>query len=296
VTAGQRFRDAVESPGIKLAPNIYNGMSAKLVENAGDMIGAILGSGSLQNTLMGAPASINTITLTDMDQVVRQILSETDIPLIVDVDDGFGNALCVAHTVRTLESAGAAGILIDDDDPTALRSKRMTRKLLITPDEFVQKIKAAVDARRDDSFIVMVRTHAGPLEGCQSAVDRLDRAIEVGGDWAFLNETTNDNMTALAAVKAPHKGATFRQTSVLGFSDVTMSLEEYLSLGIDILTTSGMLIYASAVAMVEYLQAMKVDWAEANEAIRERMKAAGFDYRSVLREDRTAQLEDRYAV
>jgi 2-methylisocitrate lyase-like PEP mutase family enzyme len=165
-----------------LLPGAPNALAARIVADLGFKAIYLTGAG-LTNTHLGLP----DLGFMDLSQVVEHtmaIRNIVDLPLIVDADTGFGNALNVAHTVKMLERAGASGIQLEDQS-TPKRCGHFAGKELISVEEMVNKVKAAVDARREN-VVLIARTDARAVESFEGAVERAGRYIEAGADVTFL--------------------------------------------------------------------------------------------------------------
>jgi methylisocitrate lyase len=187
-TPGSRFRQALtEECPLQVAGTI-NAYCALLAERAGFKAIYLSGAG-VANASFGLPDLAMT-NLSDVCDDIRRITSISDLPLLVDADTGFGNDLGIARCVREMMRAGAAGCHIEDQ----VQSKRCghrPNKELVSKDEMVDRIKAAVDARLDHSFVVMARTDAIAVEGMESAIDRAHACVEAGADMIFPEAVTS---------------------------------------------------------------------------------------------------------
>lgn len=182
-TTTQLLRRRITSGPLLVVPGAANALTARLVEEAGFEAVYVTGAG-IANTFLGLP-DIGLVTLTELTAHVAAIRNVTDLPLIVDADTGFGNAVSVRRTVRDLERAGADGIQLEDQ----LFPKRCGHfggKQLVGTEEMVQKIHAAVDARRDDDLVIVARTDARATEGFDAAIERAAAYREAGADVTFV--------------------------------------------------------------------------------------------------------------
>jgi 2-methylisocitrate lyase-like PEP mutase family enzyme len=148
-----------------------------------------LSGAGITNTFYGIP-DLGFITLGDLAQHTAAIRDAVDLPIIVDADTGFGNELNVRHTVRTLERAGANAIQLEDQ-VMPKKCGHFNDKSVIGVAEAASKIKAAVDARQSDDFLVIARTDARAIEGFEAAVDRAKKFIEAGADMTFIEAPTS---------------------------------------------------------------------------------------------------------
>lgn len=168
---------------IVVAPGVYDAFSAHMVEQAG-IEAAYLSGASIAYTRFGRP-DIGLLSLDDVANVTTHIRERSDIPLIVDADTGFGNALNVMRTVRLLERAGASGIQLEDQ-ASPKRCGHLQGKSVISTDEMCGKIRAAVDARRDSGTVIIARTDAVATDGFEAALERAERYAQAGADMLFV--------------------------------------------------------------------------------------------------------------
>jgi 2-methylisocitrate lyase-like PEP mutase family enzyme len=180
----RKLRELLEAPAILVLPGIFNGFSARLVEQSGYRAAAISGAGVSESFLGWADRGI--LTFEDNLRVCRALAECTTIPLLADADTGYGNALNVHFVVRAFEKAGLAAISIEDQ-VSPKRCGHMAGKAVIPTDEMVQKIKAAVDARDDPDFLIRARTDAAATHGVDEVVERLSRYAEAGADILFAD-------------------------------------------------------------------------------------------------------------
>ena len=178
-----------------LVPGAFNALSARVVADLGFEAIYITGAG-VTNMWLGLPDQA-FMGLTDIADHTARIRDAVELPLIVDADTGFGNALNTYHAVRTLERAGADCIQLEDQ-VSPKRCGHFNGKEVISTEEMVSKIKAAVDARRDEGTLIMARTDACAMHGFEAAVERAQRYSEAGADILFVEAVTNaDEIRAL---------------------------------------------------------------------------------------------------
>ncbi|WP_307942046.1 methylisocitrate lyase [Pseudomonas mosselii] len=202
-TPGQRFRDAVAAEHPLQVVGTINANHALLAKRAGFKAIYLSGGGVAAGSL-GLP-DLGISGLDDVLTDVRRITDVCDLPLLVDVDTGFGaSAFNVARTVKSMSKFGAAAIHIEDQ-VGAKRCGHRPNKEIVSQQEMVDRIKAAVDARSDDSFVIMARTDALAVEGLNAALDRAAACIEAGADMIFPEAITELSMykTFADRVKAP---------------------------------------------------------------------------------------------
>ncbi|MCH9799624.1 MAG: methylisocitrate lyase [Betaproteobacteria bacterium] len=201
-TAGMRFRAALQAENPLQIIGAINAYHAMLARQSGFKAIYLSGGGVAAGSL-GVP-DLGISTLEDVLVDVRRITDVVDTPLLVDIDTGFGGAFNIARTIKSVQKAGAAAVHIEDQ-VTAKRCGHRPNKAIVTQDEMVDRIKAAVDARTDDSFVIMARTDALAVEGLQSAIDRACACVEAGADMIFPEAITELGMYKqfADAVKAP---------------------------------------------------------------------------------------------
>lgn len=172
-----------------LAPGVYDALSALIAERAGARA-VYLSGASVSYTQLGRP-DLGFADLTLIADVTRRITDRVSIPVIVDADTGFGNALNVQRTVSVLEKAGAAAIQLEDQ-AMPKRCGHLSGKLLIPSAEMAGKISAALDARNSSDLKIIARTDAIGVEGLNAAFDRAERYIEAGADCLFIEALRNE--------------------------------------------------------------------------------------------------------
>jgi len=178
-----------------IVPGAFNALSARVIADLGFEAIYITGAG-VTNMWFGLPDQ-GFMGLADIADHTARIRDAVELPLIVDADTGFGNALNVRHTVRTLERAGADCIQFEDQ-VAPKRCGHFSGKEVISTEEAVSKIKAAVDARRDPDLLILARTDAAAIHGFEAAVERAQRFAEAGADILFVEAvTTAEQIRAL---------------------------------------------------------------------------------------------------
>jgi oxaloacetate decarboxylase len=227
--------------------SVYDPVSARIAEDLGFELG-MLGGSTASLTVLGDP-DIVIISLSELAETVRRITRAAKLPLMVDADHGFGNALSVRRTIEELEISGAAGLSIED---TLLPQAYGTSKVqLLSPDEGLGKMKAAVDARRDKSLALFARTSAPSVTGMADAIAR-GKAYEATGVDAlfFTGIKTRAEMTAIAAeTKLP---------IMLGTADGELDDAAFLaSCRVKICTQGHLPFAAGALAVYETLKALR---------------------------------------
>lgn len=180
---GKLLRANLEERRGMLLPGAANALAARIIEDLGFEAVYVSGAG-VTNTFLGVP-DLGFVSLTEIAQHTSAIREAVKIPVLVDADTGFGNALNVQHTVRVLERAGADAIQLEDQTMPK-KCGHFENKSVIATKEMVEKINAAVDARNSSDFLIIARTDALAEHGFQSAIERAQRYIEAGADVTFV--------------------------------------------------------------------------------------------------------------
>ena len=181
--ATTKFRQLLNGPGIIQVPGAYDCLTAKIIENAGFPAVYMTGAGTSVAQL-GYP-DLALATMTEMVANAASLTEVLDIPVIADADTGYGGVLNVRRTFRQYERAGVAAIHIEDQE-SPKRCGHLDDKKVISTQDMVQKIRAAVDARTDDDFTIIVRTDSIAVTGWDDAMHRCDEYIKAGADVLFV--------------------------------------------------------------------------------------------------------------
>ena len=194
----RRFlRDRLERRDALLVPGAGNALTARMIQDAGFEAVYVTGAG-IANTLLGVP-DIGLVTLTELAATTEAISEICPLPLIVDIDTGFGNAVNTYRTVRVLERAGACALQIEDQD-FPKRCGHFGGKAVIPVDEMTAKIRAAADARDDENLLIIARTDARANDGLDAALERAEQFIDAGADLTFVEApVSEDEMRAITA-------------------------------------------------------------------------------------------------
>ena len=182
MTPGERFRLALSENKPLQVVGTINAYCAMLAENAGHRA-IYLSGGGVANASFGLP-DLGITTLADVTEDVQRICNATDLPLLVDIDTGWGGAFNISRTIKNIEKAGAAGVHIEDQ-VSQKRCGHRPNKSIVSKSEMIDRIKAAVDGKKDSKFMVMARTDALAVEGIDAALDRAVGCVEAGADAIF---------------------------------------------------------------------------------------------------------------
>ena len=178
-----KFRQLLQQPGIIQAPGAYDCLTAKLIQQAGFPAVYMTGAGTSVAQL--GYADLGLATMSDMISNAGSIADILDVPLIADADTGYGGILNVRRTIRQYERAGVAAIHIEDQEMPK-RCGHLDDKKVVSTEDMVQKIRAAVDARTDDDFTIIVRTDSIAVTGWEAAMNRCEEYIKAGAAALFV--------------------------------------------------------------------------------------------------------------
>jgi len=202
LTPGARLRQLVRDSAPVQVVGTINAYTAIQAEQAGHQAIYLSGAG-VANASYGLP-DLGITQLADVVEDARRITGRCDLPLLVDIDTGWGSAFNIARSIREMERAGVAAVHLEDQ-VQAKRCGHRPNKALVSAAEMVDRIHAAVDARHDESFVFMARTDAHASEGMDAAVDRAHRYVEAGADMIFAEalHTIEEFTTFARAVPVP---------------------------------------------------------------------------------------------
>ena len=183
MTQAQKIRDALQQKGVLVMPGVYDCLSAKIASRSGFEVIFITGY-SVSATFLGEP-DFGLLTQTELLAASQRICSVTPLPVIVDADTGYGNAVNVIRTVRELIRGGAAGMFLEDQI-WPKRCGHMKGKQVVPLEEYLKKLRAAIDARGKDDFFIVARTDARQALGLEEAIRRGRAFKEAGADAVFI--------------------------------------------------------------------------------------------------------------
>lgn len=209
----ERLKQLLQDKEILIMPGAYDCLSAKIIEKVGYKAIQVTGYG-VAASVLGKP-DVGILSMTEMLNQTRNICNSVDIPVMADGDNGFGNAVNLYHTVQAFEAAGAAGINLEDQ-VFPKRCGHMEGKEVISLEEMVGKIRAAVAARKDDSFVINARTDAISVYGVEEAIRRANAYAEAGADLIFVEAMRSEeeieyvikNVNGLVSVNMVDSGKT----------------------------------------------------------------------------------------
>ena len=249
----RQLRALLKSPVQIIAPGVYDALSAALVADAG-FSAAYLSGASIAYTKLGRP-DIGLVSAAEVADTIAHVRERIALPLIVDADTGFGNALNVQRTVRVFERAGASAIQLEDQ-ATPKRCGHLTGKTLIPRDEMVGKIRAALDARADANTVIVARTDAVAVEGFEAAMERAEAYAGAGADVLFVEAPGSmaqiERISASFAARLP-----LLANMVEGGKTPITSAETLARLGFRIVIYPGALVRATVWAAQRMLASLK---------------------------------------
>lgn len=199
-TKNQMLRKLLTRPGIIRSFAPHDVFTAKILEDAGIEL-LFLGGFGVSASVLGYP-DVGLTTLTEMTEAVRRMTDRLSIPLIADGDTGHGDLHNVARTVRNFEGAGASGLLLEDQ-VAPKRCGHFSGKQVVPVEQMVQKLKVALDTRRDPNFVVIARTDVRAIEGLDAAIERAVRYGELGADICFVEAPCSREELARIALEVP---------------------------------------------------------------------------------------------
>ncbi len=247
------FRRKVEARRGLVIPGAFNALSAKVVADQGFEAVYLTGAG-LTNMEYGMP-DIGFIGLRDVAEHTSRIRDVVALPLLVDIDTGFGNAINVRHAVRTLERAGADAVQIEDQT-FPKRCGHFAGKGVAPLAEMLTKIRAAVDARTDPDFLIVARTDARAAHGFDHAIERAERFAEAGADVLFVEATENvDEIRRLPKV-LPRPQV---MNVVIGGKTPTLGADELAQIGFGIVLYANAALQGAVAGMQRALGRLRMD-------------------------------------
>jgi len=229
---GQALRRLLEARNAPIIPGVANALGARIAENAG-FEGLYLSGAGISNTNLGVP-DIGLITLNDICDVVAAVRRVSSLPLIVDADTGFGNAVNTWHTARTLEQYGANAIQLEDQTYPK-RCGHFDGKSVVDTSEMVEKIRAACEARTSKDFLIVARTDAAATHGLDAALRRAEAYIAAGADVTFVEAPEDiEALKLIAQLSVPQV-----LNMVVGGKTPPVPIEQLREMGF------GMVLYAN---------------------------------------------------
>jgi len=244
------LRQLISQPEMLVAPGAYDGITARLTEQAG--FPAVYMTGAGTSMARGFP-DFGLLSMSEMVDNAAVMARTVAIPVISDADTGYGNELNVTRTVREFEARGVAGIHIEDQ-VSPKRCGHLDGKEIIAQNEFISKIRAAVAARRDPDFLIIARTDSRAVAGFDEAVSRANAAMAAGADVAFVEAVQSTEELALVPKRV--NGPCLLNV-VPGGKTPRVNMQDAQALGYRIAILPGLLLTAVMVAADQALRAVK---------------------------------------
>jgi len=251
VNKAARLRELLAQPGPVLCPGVYDCVSAKLAERAGFSTAAVSGA-ALTASMLGYP-DVGLQSFSEVLNQVRNIARSVEIPMTVDADTGYGNALNVMRATREFESAGLAGVCYEDQT-FPKRCGHFEGKKVVPVEEMVVKIKAACEARRSDDFLIIARSDARAVHGLEDAIVRALAYREAGADMIFLDALTSIEDLKEVARRVP---GLLKVTVQEGGKTPVLPYQELYDMGYKLISYSSLLQRAQIKAGLDALEVLK---------------------------------------
>jgi 2-methylisocitrate lyase-like PEP mutase family enzyme len=258
---------------IVVAPGVYDALTASLATTAG-FEALYLSGAAIAYTKLGQP-DIGLVTMTEVADSLTHIRERVETPIIVDADTGYGNALNVQRTVRLFERAGATAIQIEDQT-FPKRCGHLSDKTVISTNEMIGKIKAALDARHNEETIVVARTDAVAVEGLEAGLERGRRYADAGADVLFV-EAPRSREQLGAVTSALSARTPIMANMVEGGKTPILSASDLEMLGFSLVIFPGAIVRALSFAAQDFFEVLRRDGT--TEAFRNRM----FDFEAINR-------------
>jgi 2-methylisocitrate lyase-like PEP mutase family enzyme len=258
MTKSGDFQKLLNEPGSFIVPGAYNPMTARLVEETGFKAIYATGAG-ISNANLGW-ADVGLTTLTEVVDVVSRMADVTTIPIIVDADTGYGNAINVIRTIRELEKVGAAAIQLEDQI-SPKKCGHFSGKQVIPKEEMVYKIKAALDARTDSNLAIIARTDALAVNGMDDALDRAHAYAEAGAQVIFVEAPRTVEELKKVSVSLVNRHLVANM--VEGGKTPLLSLQELEEVGFKMMLCANTVLRASIKAISMSLKTLREDGSQA---------------------------------
>ncbi len=248
------LRSALNSGQIIAAPGCYDGLGARLIEQAGFAVAYLTGFGT-SASLLGRP-DVGLLGLGEMVDTARRVVQATSLPVIADADTGYGNPLNVIRTVREYEQAGVAGLHLEDQ-VLPKRCGHMAGKQVVDSTEFLQRIEAAVAARTNPDLVIIARTDARAPLGLDEAIERARRCEDAGADMLFIEALTSEEELEVVATSFPHTPLVYNWVD--GGRSPLLGLDRLDELGFRLVIFPVSILFAATKAMQRTLEAISRD-------------------------------------
>lgn len=259
MTKTEKFKKFLEEPGSFMLPGAFDSMSARLIEETGFKSIYATGAG-ISNAQLGW-ADVGLTSLKEVVDVVARMADVTTIPIVVDADTGFGNAINVTRTIREFERAGVAAIQMEDQ-VSPKKCGHFSGKDVISKNEMVYKIKAALDTRQDENLSIIARTDALAVYGMDEALERAHAYVEAGADVIFVEAPTS--IEQLYTISNSLKDVPLILNLVEGGKTPLVSLQEAEEMGFKISLCANTALRSAIKGITDSLRILKEDGSQKN--------------------------------
>lgn len=283
----EKLQTMLKQPGAVPAPAVYDCLSAMTAEKAGFPFLFTSGYG-LSASLLGKP-DMGFLTASEMIDGAKRIASSVDIPVIADMDTGYGNPLNVMRTVESLMQTPVAGMLLEDQ-VWPKRCGHFEGKNVISAEEHAQKIKAAVDTRGDSGLVLVARTDARAIEGLESTLERGKRYLDAGADVLFVEAPQSRD--ELETIARAFEGTPLMANIIEGGKTPSLTLKELDEMGFKLVAFALSGLYAATQAMMScYSQIMEQGSTQGMNT-----DFAFEDFKEIVKMQDYLNLDDKYSV
>ncbi|MDG2237417.1 MAG: isocitrate lyase/PEP mutase family protein [Arenicellales bacterium] len=280
------FKNRILTGGPLLMPGAANALAARITEDLGFEAVYLSGAG-LTNTFLAMP-DMGFVGLSDIAQHTATIRDATELPIVVDADNGFGNALNVCHTIRTLERAGASAVQLEDQT-TPKRCGHFSDQQVVPLKEARSRIRAAVDTRQDEHTLIVARTDARATDGLTEALERASAFIEDGADITFVEAPLS--IEEMCKIPVALNGTPQLVNLVVGGKTPILALDELGEMGFSLVLYANVALQAAVHGMQIALGQLK----ETGKMDQDGPLASFLERQRMVRKDHFDKLEQRYA-
>jgi len=280
------FKNRILTGGPVLMPGAANALAARITEDLGFEAVYLSGAG-LTNTFLAMP-DMGFVGLSDIAQHTATIRDATELPIVVDADNGFGNSLNVCHTIRTLERAGASAVQLEDQT-TPKRCGHFSDQQVVPLKEARSRIRAAVDTRQDEHTLIVARTDARASNGLTEALERASAFIEDGADITFVEAPLS--IEEMCKIPVALNGTPQLVNLVVGGKTPILTLDELGEMGFSLVLYANVALQAAVHGMQIALGQLK----ETGKMDQDGPLASFLERQRLVRKDHFDKLEQRYA-
>lgn len=282
-----RLRSMIERPGILAAPAVYDCIGAMVAERAG--FDYIFTSGfGIAASLLGKP-DFGYLTANEMVDAARRIANSVSIPLIADMDTGYGNPLNVIRTIEEIVNSNVAGVILEDQE-WPKKCGHFEGKSIIPVEQQVEKIKAAVYARGDSGLVIVARTDARAVEGLGQAIKRGQEYMDAGADVLFVEAP--QSREELAEIAGQFRGVPLFANIIEGGKTPNLSVKELEAMGYKLAAFALSGLFSITHSLTECFESLKADGTTEN--INKKLSFEGF--KKIIKMDEHLELEKRFSA